>query len=189
MSCNLVRHHDFIALEDLNVRNMVKNHTLAKSISDAAWGQLRSFIEYKALRASTAVKRVEPAYSSQECCNCGTLNQVPLSIRVFRCRACRQELDRDFNAAWIVLKRGLAQVGQDRPELKPVEAGPMPPQTTEAACPVSEAETRRHETGLNCPRLRSWEDVTSCLSCPLATSPDSPPAVVASDACHCLDCS
>ncbi|MBI3022530.1 MAG: IS200/IS605 family element transposase accessory protein TnpB, partial [Thaumarchaeota archaeon] len=118
LSVELVRNHDLIAFEDLQVRNMVRNHALAKSISDAGWGQLRSFTEYKATWAGKLVVRVQLAYSTQECYSCGALNQVPLGVRVFDCRGCDKTLDRDFNAAWIVLKRGIAKVGQDMPELK-----------------------------------------------------------------------
>jgi putative transposase len=167
LSAELVRKHDLIAFEDLKVRNMVRNHVLAKSINDAGWSQLRRFSEYKAARSAKLVVKVPPAYSTQECRFCGTLNQVPLSVRVFDCRGCNRSLDRDFNAAWIVLKRGLAQVGQDMPELKPVEIGPLPPQTTGAASPVVEAGTIRDgimppskKPAAGSPRLQSWEDVT-----------------------------
>ena len=141
LSTDLLRKHDLIAFEDLKVRNMVRNHALAKSIADAGWGQLRRFTEYKGKRAGKLVVKVPYAYSTQECCFCGALNQVPLSVRVLDCRGCKKMLDRDFNAAWIVLKRGLAQVGQDMPELKPVETGPLPIPTTGRASPVVEAGT------------------------------------------------
>src|SRR3989442_7458995 len=143
LSTDRVRDHDLIAFEDLKIRNMVRNHVLAKSIADAGWGQLRRFTEYKGTRAGKLVIKVLPAYSTQECCLCGALNQVPLSLRSFACRDCKKMLDRDFNAARIVLKRGLAQVGQDMPELKPVETGPLPVPTTGRASPVGEAGTIR----------------------------------------------
>src|SRR5438093_13773928 len=104
-------------------------------------GQLRRFTEYKGRRMGKLVVNVLPAYSTQECYFCGALNQVPLSVRSFDCRGCSRMLDRDFNAAWIVLKRGLAQVGQDMPELKPVETGPLPVPTTGRASPISKAGT------------------------------------------------
>ena len=152
LSTELVRKHDFIAFEDLKVRNMVRNHALAKSISDAGWGQLRRFSEYKARRAGKLVARVPPAYSTQGCFFCGARNQVPLSVRSFDCEGCGRTLDRDFNAAWIVLKRGLAQVGQDMPELKPAEAGPLPVPTTGRASLAGDAGTIRHEIGAGSPR-------------------------------------
>jgi putative transposase len=160
LSAELVQKHDLIAFEDLKVRNMVRNHALAKSIADAGWSQLRRFSEYKATRSAKLAVKVPPAYSTQECRFCGTLNQVPLSVRVFDCRGCNRSLDRDFNAAWIVLKRGLAQVGQDMPELKPVETGPLPPRTTGAASPVGEAGTIRdgnHATPAGSPPLEAHD--------------------------------
>ncbi len=163
LSAELVRRHDLVAFEDLKVRNMVRNHALAKSIADAGWGQLRSFSEYKAKRAGKLVVKVLPAYSTQECCFCGALNQVPLSVRTFDCRGCMRTLDRDFNAAWIVLERGLAQVGQDMPELKPVETGPLPVSTTGRASPVGEAGTTRDENHATQQEARRWKPTTSVV--------------------------
>jgi transposase len=153
LSAELVRKHDLLAFEDLRIRNMVRNHSLAKSISDAGWDQLRRLSEYKAARRRKLAVRVPPAFSTQECYFCGTLSKVALSVRVFDCGGCKRTLDRDFNAAWIVLKRGLAQVGQGMPELKPAETGPLPPQTTVVASPVEEAGTTRHEKEAANPRF------------------------------------
>jgi putative transposase len=111
---------------------MVRNPKLAKSIQDAAWGQLVRLTEYKALKTGSMVVRVPAAYSTQECSYCGTLNQVTLGVRQFECCGCHRLLDRDINTAQVVLKRGLAiaglaiaKVGQDMPELKPVETRPL----------------------------------------------------------------
>ncbi len=153
LSTRLVRGHGFIAFEDLKVRNMVRNHALAKSIHDAGWGQLVRLTEYKASKAGKLVVRVEPAYSTQECFFCGALNPVDLSVREFACWGCGIILDRDVNAARIVLRRALAQVGQGMPEPKPVETGPLPLQTTGAASLVVEAGTTRPGTGAGSPRL------------------------------------
>ncbi len=163
LSAELVQKHDLIAFEDLKVRNMVRNHTLAKSIADAGWGQLRSFSEYKAVLTGKLVVKVLSAYSTQECFFCGILNQVPLNVRVFDCSSCNRTLDRDFNAAWIVLKRGLAQVGRDMPELKPVETGPLPSQTTGAASPVEEAGTIRDGNHATQQEARRWKPTTSVV--------------------------
>lgn len=143
LSTRLVRGHDFIAFEDLRTRNMVRNHALAKSIHDADWSQLVKFAEYKASKAGKLVVRVQPAYSTQECFFCGSVNPVDLSVREFMCRGCGRTLDRDINAARIVLKRAIARVGRDMPELKPVEMGPLCAQTTGSASPIEEAGTTR----------------------------------------------
>ncbi|MCS4540389.1 MAG: transposase [Thaumarchaeota archaeon] len=152
LSTDLVRKHDLVVFEDLQIRNLVRNHALAKSIADAGWGQLQRFTEYKSARSGKLVLGVPPANSTQECFFCGALNQVPLGVHAFDCQSCKRMLDRDFNAAWIVLKRGLAQVGQDMPELKPVETGPLPVRATGGASPVVEAGTTRAETGAGSPQ-------------------------------------
>jgi len=138
---------------------MVRNHALAKSIQDASWGQLVRLTEYKALRTGSMVVRVPAEYSTQECVHCGTPNKVALDIRAFECCGCRGLLDRDTNAAQVVLKRGLAiagltsaKVGQDMPELKPVETGPLLPQSTGGVSQVEEAGTIRPERA-GSPRL------------------------------------
>jgi putative transposase len=160
LSTGLIRAHDLVVFEDLHVSNMVKNYRLAKSIQDAGWGQLVRFTSYKASRAGRRVVRVDPAYSTQECFHCGELNKMSLDVREFVCIGCGRLLRRDHNSAWVVLKRGLAQVGQDMPELKPVETRPLLVQTTGGASQVEEAGTTRAETGAGSPRLRPWEGVT-----------------------------
>ncbi len=166
LSTRLVERHGFIAFEDLRIRNMIKNHKLAKSIQDAAWGQLVRFTEYKALRSGSRVVRVPAAYTSQECFYCGTLNTIELDVREFTCIGCGRLIQRDPNAARVVLKRGLAlaglaasKVGRDTPELKPVETRPLLLQTTRGASQVGEAGTTRPR-GLEAHGLEPWEDVT-----------------------------
>ncbi len=152
LSARLTREHSMVAFEDLRVRNMVRNHALAKSIHDAGWSQLARLTEYKAVRAGKLVVRVEPAYSTQECIFCGSVNPVDLSVREFACRGCGRILDRDVNAARMVLKRAIALVGQDMPELRPVEAGPILREPTPVASKVVEAGTIRAETCAGSPR-------------------------------------
>ena len=153
LSTCLVRAHDLVVFEDLRVRNMVKNRSLAKSIHDAGWGQLVRLTAYKALKAGRRVIKVDPAYSTQECFYCGALNKMSLDVRELVCVGCGRPLRRDHNSALVVLKRGLAQVGQDMPELKPVETRPLLVQTTGRASQVDEAGTTRAETGAGSPRL------------------------------------
>ena len=166
LSARLVDGHDFIAFEDLRVKNMVRNHRLSKSIQDAGWGQLVRLTEYKALRAGSRVVKVPAAYSTQECCYCGALSKIDLGVREFVCIGCGRHLNRDHNAANVVLKRGLAiagltamRVGQDMPELKLVETRPLPLQATGGASQVDEAGTRRPK-GLESHGPPPWEDVT-----------------------------
>jgi putative transposase len=139
LSTRLVRDHKFVVFEDLRIKNMVRNRGLAKSIHDAGWAQLIRFAEYKAPTAGSVVVRVPAAYSTLECSFCGKLNAVSLDMREFECQGCHRWLDRDINGAGIVLKRGIAKVGQDMPELKPVETGPLLLRTTTVASPIKEA--------------------------------------------------
>jgi putative transposase len=96
-------------IEDLTVRNMAKNRSLARAISDAAWGEFRSMLEYKAAwygREVVAVDRFFP--SSKLCSVCGTLQEsMPLSVRTWTC-VCGTTHDRDVNAAKNLLGAGLA---------------------------------------------------------------------------------
>ncbi|MFG2259189.1 RNA-guided endonuclease InsQ/TnpB family protein [Streptomyces mirabilis] len=109
ITTRLVRENQTIVIEDLTVRNMVKNHRLARSISDAAWSEFRSMLEYKAQwygREVIAVDRWFP--SSKLCSACGTLQDtMPLHVRTWTCD-CGITHDRDVNAAHNLLAAGLA---------------------------------------------------------------------------------
>ena len=95
----LVTSNDLIAYEHLQIRNMVKNHTLAKSIHDAAWGQFLAWVKSYAVMHGIAVIAVPPQYSSQDCSGCGERVQKTLSTRTHICPKCGLVLDRDENAA------------------------------------------------------------------------------------------
>ncbi len=107
----VVRSNDLIAYEDLQVRNMVKNHKLAKSISDASWSMFRDWIEYFGKVFGKVTVAVPPQYTSQNCSNCGTVVQKSLSDRTHQCSHCGIVLDRDHNAALNILAMGLNRVG------------------------------------------------------------------------------
>ena len=106
----VVQSNDLIAYEDLRIKNMVKNHCLAKSINDASWYQFRIWLEYFAKVFERVTVAVNPAYTSQECSSCGTIVNKTLSTRTHVCQ-CGGVMDRDFNAARNILSRGLATVG------------------------------------------------------------------------------
>ena len=103
----LIRSYGVIAVESLSIRGMVKNHRLARHISDAAWGSFLSILEHKAESAGVEVIRVNPAGTSQECSDCGTTVKKLLSVRVHNCPSCGLRLHRDENAARNILARGL----------------------------------------------------------------------------------
>ncbi|MFF4557817.1 RNA-guided endonuclease InsQ/TnpB family protein [Streptomyces sp. NPDC001422] len=109
LTTRLVRENQTLVIEDLSVRNMVRNRKLARAISDAAWADFRSMLEYKAQwygREVIAVDRWFP--SSKRCSHCGTLKkQMPLHIRTWTC-GCGATHDRDVNAAKNLLAAGLA---------------------------------------------------------------------------------
>ncbi|MEU0521784.1 RNA-guided endonuclease TnpB family protein, partial [Streptosporangium sp. NPDC006007] len=110
VTTRLVRENQVIAVEDLTVRNMVKNHSLARAVSDASWRELRSMLEYKAAwygRELVVVDRWFP--SSKLCSACGALrDKMPLNVREWEC-VCGVVHDRDVNAARNVLAAGLAE--------------------------------------------------------------------------------
>lgn len=166
LSTRLVANRSLVVFEELRIGNMTKNRKLAKSIHDAGWGQLVRFSEYKASRWASQVVKVPAAYSSQECHGCGMRNRVSLEVREFECVGCRRTLDRDINAAKVVLSRGLlvlGMVGRDSPKLRPVETRPPLSQTTERASQVVEAGTicdNPSRLSAGTPRPRSREDVT-----------------------------
>jgi len=107
----VVRSNDLIAYEDLQVRNMVKNHKLAKSISDASWSMFRDWVEYFGKVFGKVTIAVPPQYTSQNCSTCGTLVKKSLSERTHQCSHCGTVLDRDHNAALNILAIGLNRVG------------------------------------------------------------------------------
>jgi len=100
-----VRQHDRLALEDLRVRNMVRNRHLSKSILDSGWAAFRQYLTYKAASAGREVAFVDPAYTSKSCLACGAVFQdFDLSTRWVNC-ACGLSLDRDHNAALNIVRR------------------------------------------------------------------------------------
>ena len=109
-SARLVRDHDVIVLEDLAVKNMVRNRSLAKAISDCGWGEFRRQLEYKAATAGRHVIVIDRWYpSSKTCSACGyLLASLSLSTRTWQCPSCGIRHDRDVNAAKNILAAGLA---------------------------------------------------------------------------------
>jgi putative transposase len=106
----LVRQYDAIYYEDLRVANMVQNHHLAKSISDAGWSAFLTILTFKAAGAGKRVQTVNPAFTSQRCSGpaCGAMVVKGLSVRWHACPECGTSLHRDHNAACNILRLGQA---------------------------------------------------------------------------------
>lgn len=111
VSRHYVNGYDCIVMEDLQIKNMVKNHNLAMSIHDASWGMLRSMIAYKAEKAGRTLTLVNPRFTSQKCHRCGEIVQKALSVRTHVCPHCLLVEDRDINAAKNILKAGAQPSG------------------------------------------------------------------------------
>lgn len=112
-SLQLIREFDDIAVEDLNIAGLLRNHHLAKSISDAAWNTFFAILESKAESAGRRVWKVPARFTSQDCSRCGDRVKKSLATREHRCIGCGLVLHRDHNAAINILGRAdqLASVG------------------------------------------------------------------------------
>ncbi|WP_182900224.1 RNA-guided endonuclease TnpB family protein [Microbispora sp. H10830] len=151
-STRLVRDHDLIVIEDLNVKGMIRNRSLARAISDAGWGEFRRQLEYKTARAGRRLVVIDRWYpSSKTCSACGhLLTTLSLSTRHWTCPGCGTRHDRDVNAAKNILAAGRAvsACGADvspqgsslrrsavKQEAQPARAGiPRPQAGEEANC-------------------------------------------------------
>ena len=109
LSYNLAKDYSMIAVENLNIRNMVRNRKLAKSISDAGWGMFRNMLAYKCEKNGGLLIKVEPNFTSQDCSCCHNRIKKSLSIRTHICTKCGTVLDRDYNAALNILQKALEE--------------------------------------------------------------------------------
>lgn len=118
LSFNLIKNHDVIAIEDLNIKGMVKNRKLAKAISDSSWSAFTTMLTYKADWYGKALVKIDRWYpSSKTCSNCDHLlnkAELPLSVRTWDCPSCLQKNDRDINASINILNQGLLLAKQSK---------------------------------------------------------------------------
>ena len=108
-----MKSNDFVAIEDLKVKNMMKNHCLAKAISDVSWGMFKRYLEYFGSKFGRTIVKVNPKNTSQRCSGCGRLPTVKktLDVRVHDCEFCGFKTSRDHNAAINILQLGLSTAG------------------------------------------------------------------------------
>ena len=114
LTTKLVRENDVIVLEKLNVKGMMKNHHLARAIAGVSWSKLVDILQYKCDWYGKKLIQIDPSYTSQICAECGERNNRLglgkaewLAVREWDCPHCGSHLDRDINAAKVILKHGL----------------------------------------------------------------------------------
>ena len=111
LAYSVIQSNDLVAYEDLNIKGMVRNRHLAKSISDAGWATFRQWLEYFGHKYGKITVAVPPHNTSQNCANCGQKVKKSLSTRTHNCHHCGFVEDRDINASINILKLGLTTVG------------------------------------------------------------------------------
>ena len=109
LSTEYVKNYGFIAVENLNIQGMARNHHLSKSIYDAAWSLFISYLSYKAESAGRILVKVNPKDTTQTCSVCEEKNieHLDLSVKIFKCPYCKIEIDRDINAARNIIIKAL----------------------------------------------------------------------------------
>ena len=141
----VIKSNDLVAYEDLRIKNLVKNHCLAKSINDAGWYQFRKWLEYFAQKFGRVTVAVNPAYTSQNCSSCGEVVKKSLSTRTHVC-SCGCTLDRDHNAAINILNLALGTAGHVATwVLNPNASGDLA-STVLASGQVQQAESKNEES-------------------------------------------
>jgi putative transposase len=103
--------YDLVAVEDLDVKGLVELPGNSRNRAGAAWGTFLRMLEYKCEREGTHFVAVDPKDTTKECASCGVKTGKPLWVREHSCPSCGFEADRDANAAWNILSRGLEDVG------------------------------------------------------------------------------
>jgi putative transposase len=115
------REYDLVAVEDLDAKGLVELPGNSRNRAGASWGAFLRMLEYKCDREGTHFVAVNPRGTTKECASCGVKTDKPLWVREHSCPSCGFEADRDANAAWNILSRGLEDVGVGHSERTPVE--------------------------------------------------------------------
>lgn len=127
LSSSVVRNYKFIAIEDLNVKGMVSNRKLAKSLSDVSFYEFRRMLEYKANYNNKNIVIADKFYpSSKTCSACGNVKEnLTLKDRIYECSECELRIDRDYNASLNLYALIKKQIGQALPEVTPADLTAM----------------------------------------------------------------
>lgn len=120
---SIAKNYGLVSVEDLDIKGMLMNGNLSEQISDVGWGMFLTELEWQCRKHSQHFVRIDRYYpSSKNCSQCGWKNEfLTLSDRIFNCGNCNLELDRDLNASINILNQGLKKIGQELPELTPLE--------------------------------------------------------------------
>ena len=139
----ITTHYAEIAIEDLNVKGMQKNHRLARSVSDVAMGEMRRQIEYKAALNGVSVTKADRFYPSSKTCSCcGAIKQdLTLKERTYICPSCGAVIDRDYNASLNLLSLITKKIGVDGPESTPADLTALLSRFTVNGIATSKVET------------------------------------------------
>ncbi|ERG94775.1 MAG: transposase, IS605 OrfB family, central region [Haloquadratum walsbyi J07HQW2] len=143
LSAYYAREYDLVAVEDLTVAEMLESPRNSRNTASAAWSTFTNMFEYKCKREGTHFVEVDPGGTTKECAQCGVETEELLWVRKHSCPGCGFEADRDGNAAWNILLRGLSKLAVGHSEGTPVETA-LP--TGTAAVPAK----RVVETGSPC---------------------------------------
>ncbi|WP_129113625.1 RNA-guided endonuclease InsQ/TnpB family protein [Halegenticoccus tardaugens] len=132
------KEYDLVAVEDLDAKGLMELPSNSRNRAGAAWGTFLRMLEYKCEREGTYYVPVNPRHTTKECASCGVKTDRPLWVREHSCPSCGFEADRDANAAWNILARGLKKVGVVHSDSTPVETA-LPTDTVVSAKRVLEA--------------------------------------------------
>ncbi|OYR59774.1 transposase, partial [Halorubrum ezzemoulense] len=121
LSAYYAREYELVAVEGLDVKGMLASPRNSRNTASSAWNTFTDLLEYKCKREGTHFVEVDPGGTTKECAQCGVETDKPLWVREHSCPACGFEADRDANAAWNILSRGLTDLGVGHSELPPVE--------------------------------------------------------------------
>ena len=139
------REYDLVAVEDLDVHGMMQLPSNSRNRASASWRTFIDFLEYKCDREGTHFVKVEPEGTTQECAECGVEVEKELWVREHSCPTCGVETDRDENAAYNVVQRGLSELGVGHAEVTPAETA-LPPSATGGSSTVVDAKCVREIT-------------------------------------------